>query len=232
MLLMTGHSVKTGCDRCGTCCEKGGPALHYADGQLLWDKRLTPEALITIRKGEPVFSLSAENFAPAQSEIVKIKGQGMAWTCLFYRGKEAGCAIYGNRPLECSLLKCWETAALEKIAGRNLLSRYDIIVPDDPILPYIRSHENTCSLENLFHLISAVKEKRSCRQAIDELTGLANADLAIRSQVLARFHLSLDLELFFFGRPIFTILQEFGIDVDAAHGICSLSHASSPLSGT
>jgi len=227
---MPDHIAKTGCDRCGTCCTKGGPALHEEDGPLLQNKRLTPEHLVTIRKGEPVFSLSGADPEPARSEIVKIKGKGVEWTCFFYQEKEGGCAIYEHRPLECSLLKCWETADLEKIAGRNLLNRYAIIAPQDPVLPFIKLHDEICSLENLARMLAALKRESSQHQSMSALTDLVNSDLAIRSQALARFHFSLDLELFFFGRPLFMILKQFGLNMHEENGVYSLSLASSSLS--
>ena len=229
---MTGNKTKTECDRCGTCCIKGGPALHYEDRTLLLNNCLAQEHLITVRKGEPVFSLSAENPEPAHSEIVKVKGRGSEWTCLFFQEKDASCAIYEHRPLECSLLKCWDTADLEKVAGRSLLSRYDIIAPHDPLLPFIKNHDERCSLENLALLLSAVSREGSQQQAITDLTGLVNTDMAIRSQAYAKSRFSLDLELFFFGRPLFKILNQFDIETHEENGICNLSLASSLSSAT
>ncbi len=220
---MTENIIKTECDCCGICCTKGGPALHYDDSALLQDNFLTAEYLITIRKGEPVLSLSTGNPEPTQSEIVKIKGRGAEWTCLFFQEKGAKCTIYEHRPLECSLLKCWETADLENVSGRNLLSRYDIIPPHDPIIPFIKAIDEKCSLENLAQHLSALNRENSRQQAVNELTSLVNTDLAIRSQAIAELHFSLDLELFFFGRPLFKILNQFGVETHEINGICCLS---------
>jgi Fe-S-cluster containining protein len=221
--LMTVDTIKTECDRCGTCCEKGGPALHYEDMTLLQNNWLNPEQLITIRKGEPVFSLAAEDPTPAQTELVKIKGSGSTWTCIFFQDKEASCTIYGHRPLECSLLKCWDSLDLEKVAGRNLISRHDIIATHDPVLPFIKTHEEKCSLENLDLLRSALNSEDSQQQAIIDLTTLVNTDIVIRSQAYAKFRFGLDLELFYFGRPLFKILEQFGLKTFENNGICSLS---------
>jgi Fe-S-cluster containining protein len=227
---MTENITRKACNRCGTCCIKGGPALHHKDRELLQNNMLRLEHLITIRKGEPVFSLAAETPEPAQSEIIKIKGRGTEWTCFFFQENSTKCDIYEHRPLECSLLKCWETADLEKIAGRHLLSRYDIIEPHDPILPFIKAHDDKCSLENLTPVLSEVNSKDSQQEALHILTRLVNTDLALRSQACMRFHFSLDLELFFFGRPFFKILNQFGINMHEENGVCSLSLASSSSS--
>jgi Fe-S-cluster containining protein len=223
---------KTECDHCGTCCTKGGPALHHEDRPLLLNKWLKREHLVTIRKGEPVLSLSDENPAPAQSEIVKIKGKGIEWTCFLFEDIEKKCSIYDHRPLECSLLKCWDTADLVNTAGKNLLCRYDIIDPHEPIMPLIREHEKKCSLENLAQLLSAIYGQNSQQEAINGLSKMVNTDLEIRSQACAELNLSLDLELFFFGRPFFTLLTQFGIKTHEENGVCFLSADSSPSPAT
>lgn len=219
---MPEKKIKTECDRCGTCCTKGGPTLHCEDRTLLLNNWLHLEHLITIRKGEPVSPLLNSNPEPAQSEMIKIKGRGAEWTCLFLQQKENKCLVYEHRPLECALLKCWETSGLEKVAGRDLLSRFAIIATHDPIFPLIQKHENICSLENLPRILSALGSRNSQQSAVTELTGLVNTDLAIRSQAFARFHVSLDLELFFFGRPLFKILDQFGITTHEKNGFCRL----------
>ena len=224
---MTANTTKTECDRCGTCCIKGGPALHYEDMNLLQSNILNQEHLITIRKGEPVFSPGAEKPEPAKSELVKIKGKGIEWICFFFKEEEAACAIYENRPLECSLLKCWETADLEKVAGQKLLSRHDIIAQNDPLLPFIIKHNDTCPLENLDRLLAAMNRKNSRQQALADLTLLVNADMTIRARAYARFNFSLGLELFFFGRPLFKILDQFGLKTYEKNGVWSLYQASS-----
>ena len=225
--MITANTAKTECDRCGTCCINGGPALHYEDITLLQNNILNREHLITIRKGEPVFSPGTEKLEPAESELVKIKGKGIEWICIFFKEKEAACAIYNHRPLECTLLKCWEPADLEMIAGRKLLSRHDIIAPDDPLLPFITKHDDICSLESLDRLLTALDRENSQQQAITELTALVNADMTLRAQADARFHLSLDLELFYFGRPLFKILDQFGIKTYEENGVCRLYRTSS-----
>ncbi len=220
---MTENKQKTECDRCGTCCLKGGPALHYEDRWLVQNNHLQLEHLITIRKGEPIFSLGAEMPEASQTEVIKMKGKGSEWTCFFFDEQEASCTIYKQRPLECSLLKCWDTAALEKVAGRNLLCRTDIIGPHDPLLQFIERHEEKCSLKNLGSLLSEVRQENSEQQAQNFLTDLVNSDLAIRTQAYAKYRFSLDLELFFFGRPLFKILQQFGLATREENGICSLA---------
>lgn len=220
-------NAKTECRRCGTCCLKGGPALHYKDRRLLQNGCLNPEQLITIRKGEPVFYLDGEKPAPAASEIIKVKAAGSEWTCLFFDEKNAYCTIYEYRPIECLLLKCWDTGDLKKISGRDLLNRSDIIAVDDPVLPFVETHERQCSLEKLAEQLLALDNEEFRQQTIDELTVQVKADLALRLQAFAKCRFSLALELFYFGRPLFKILAPYGVETHEENGVCRLSLSSS-----
>jgi Fe-S-cluster containining protein len=214
------------CRRCGTCCLKGGPALHPEDLPLLQDNFLHRKNLITIREGEPLLFLAGKNQQPAPTEIIKIKGSGTDWTCMFFARKSASCRIYNQRPLECSLLQCWDTTELENVAGKNLLTRYDIIDLHDPVRPFIKEQKIKCPLDMLGHLLHKVTRKKDHRSAMVQLANLVNADLAIRSQAYENLRFSLDLELFYFGRPLFVILKQFGMGVREEHGNLTL-HVSS-----
>lgn len=214
--------VKTECDRCGTCCLNGGPALHFEDKILLQQKILLREHLITIRKGEPVITLDSKNPEPAAVEIVKIKGKGSDWTCYFYDSTK-GCAIYRKRPLECFLLKCWDTADLENVAGKNLVARSDLLAPGDPVHPFIQLHDDRCSLAEASRLISEVQTAEAPEQSLLLLENLVNTDMAIRTQAIEKLHLTLDLELFCFGRPLFKFLPRYDINIQIRQNSFKLS---------
>jgi Fe-S-cluster containining protein len=189
---------------------KGGPALHIDDKKLLIQKTINQESLITIRRGEPVFSLEESTPEWATTEIIKLKGKQAEWSCIFYDQDSSTCSIYQHRPLECILLKCWNAVELEAIAGKSLLSRFDIISPDESIIKYIHRHEKVCNLDILGQL--ALKPNRKFdKNTLAELNELVNKDLALRSEALMHLNLNLDLELFYFGRPLFKILSQFAL---------------------
>jgi len=196
--------------RCGTCCRKGGPALHEEDKKILLAGHIEREHLITIRRGELAFSPFSNRLEPVQKELVKLAGKGKGWVCLFFDEKKSSCAIYAHRPLECRLLKCWDTAELLSVIGQKTLGRADIISKDDPILKFIETHEKECSLEKAEGLISALLRGKDNAALLEKLTALVQQDLAIRSQAIAKFGLSLEEELFIFGRPVFKILSARG----------------------
>jgi len=216
--------LKTKCERCGTCCMKGGPALHIEDKKLLVQKCIDRESLITIRKGEPVFSLDENKTEWAGTEIIKLKGTHTEWPCIFYDQKTSSCSNYQHRPLECVLLKCWDTAELEAIAGKGLLSRFNIISQNEPVMNYIQKHEKECGLEILHQLITN-PQKTIDINFLAELNELVNKDLAIRSEALIDLNFTLDLELFYFGRPVFKILSQFGLIPREINGKINLMQA-------
>ena len=86
------------CRRCGTCCKKGGPAFHQADKALIESGEIPSKYLYTIRKGEMAYDNVRRCLEPAGSDIIKIKGKGTSWTCLFFDEAQAACTIYDNRP--------------------------------------------------------------------------------------------------------------------------------------
>ena len=196
--------------RCGTCCRKGGPSLHKEDNKILLAGHIGHEHLITIRKGELAFSPLSGRLEPVQKELVKLAGKRKGWVCCFFDEKKSACAIYAHRPLECRLLKCWDTAELLSVIGQKTLSRTDIISKDDPILEFIETHEQECSSEKAEGLMSAFLREKGNAALLEKLTALVQQDLAIRSRAIAKFGLSLEDELFIFGRPLFKILSARG----------------------
>jgi Fe-S-cluster containining protein len=203
----------TGCLRCGTCCLKGGPALHTEDKDILLDGRIGREQLITIRKGELAFSPLSGKLEPIQKELVKVAGKGKGWNCCFYDTEKASCAIYSHRPLECRLLKCWDTEELLSIICKDTLARADILGPDDPVMKYVEMHEAECSLKRAEELISALLKKKDDPESFAKLSALMHEDLAIRSRAVVEFGLSVEAELFIFGRPLFKILNARGFQI-------------------
>ena len=150
---------------------------------------------------------------PIEKELIKIAGKGKGWVCCFYDEKESSCAIYRHRPLECRLLKCWDTAQLLSVIGKDTLARTDILSEDDPIMRYIETHEQECSITMAEELISALLEKNDDPESLAKLTALVHQDLAIRSRAISEFGLSLEAELFLFGRPLFKVLSARGFQL-------------------
>lgn len=202
---------QTECRRCGTCCNKGGPALHKEDLSLI-DKGLLPlKRLITIRRGELVQKLDDQEPRAAQCELIKIAGTGRDWQCFFYSEDEKGCLIYHDRPLSCREMKCWDTAAVEELIEEDTLSRFDIVGKDEPIFVYIEEHEAKCPTPDMEGLKEAVLAKT--RVDVEALEIMVNEDIRLRSAAVQDLDISLAEELFYFGRPVFQQLQQIGVKV-------------------
>ena len=80
----------------------------------------------------------------------------------------------------------------------------------DPIIKYVELHETECSLQTTEDLISALLKKKDDPESLEKMSALIHEDLAIRSRAIAEFGLSLEAELFIFGRPLFKILNARG----------------------
>lgn len=200
---------QTECKRCGLCCQKGGPALHGRDLALVRSGRLPKASLITIRRGELAHNPRSGTIEPLPAELVKIRGRGQEWECCYYQPTGHGCAIYRDRPLACGVLKCWQPREILALVGQDLLSRLDILNDEDPLRPLVLEHERLCPCPDL----AAVEKELAVRTAgvLPALETAVRIDLAFRERVITEFKLQLSAELFLFGRPLFQLLQPFGI---------------------
>jgi Fe-S-cluster containining protein len=204
------------CSRCGTCCTKGGPALHLEDLSLIREGKITRENLITIRMGELVYKPFASNPEPVKCELVKICGIGREWQCHFFEGEGKGCAIYEHRPQACRELQCWNTEAVEGLVEKDTISRFDIIDKDEPIYAFIERHDKKCRCPDIYGLYEAALVERFPEAG--EFEDIVNTDIAIRTEALSALKISLAEELFYFGRPIFQLLQQIGARVTENSG--------------
>jgi len=196
------------CKRCGTCCEKGGPALHTKDLPLIEKGFLSFEKIITIRKGELAHDPVSNSIEPLKTELLKIRGIKNSWSCIFYDKTRNGCSIYDHRPLDCKVLKCWDTHDILELAGKDLLSRLDIVEKGNPLRKRIIEHEELFILPDLKTISRTISN--SSKKTIKKLERISNKDLAYRIQVVDEFNLSVSQELFYFGRPLFQLLIPLG----------------------
>jgi len=201
------------CMRCGTCCLKGGPALHHEDKKILLAGYAGHQHLVTIRKGEMAFNPLRNILEPIKKELIKVKGKGDDWACYFYDEKEASCKIYENRFLECCLLKCWDTSEIISLIGKNTITRADIINPGDPIMKVIEEHEQECPFHEINSLVSGLYSGKEKSKILSQLSEFVRKDFAIRSYALAELGLMEEFELFIFGRPLYKGLNDRGLKV-------------------
>lgn len=203
---------QTSCRRCGTCCINGGPALHGDDLALVKDHRLAQGDLIAIRQGEPVVSPLSNGVEPARTELIKISGRGESWACRLFDQSQNACGIYGHRPLECRLLKCWRPSALTEVIYRDCLRRQDILPEDEELRGLIALQEEHCSFADLDRLAKEFAEENGTRP-LSEIARIVTLDLRIREHAIQSRGLRLEEELLVFGRPMFKSLPYYRLRI-------------------
>lgn len=205
---------KTSCDRCGSCCMQGGPALHGRDLALVQAGALACEQLVTIRKGELAYQPLCDSPEPVAGEFLKIQGQGGSWCCMFYDEAAGACVIYEQRPMACGLLDCTAPEPLLAITGKDLLTRFDCIDVDDPLLPLVHQHEEEHPCPDMVVVAQKLQTKDSRPVMLEELGVQVNADLDFRHKIAELRQLSVAAEMFYFGRPLFQLLLPLGVRIE------------------
>ncbi len=203
---------RTHCIRCGTCCMKGGPSLHLDDTPLFADAILKIAHVYTLRKGETVRNID-DALMTLEHEIIKIKGQGETWTCMFYDDDQSGCKIYEHRPIECRALKCWDVREFKGVMARPYLQRRDLLNPGDGILKIIDAHEQRCAYDTLH---SAAQElcRPDSEKAAEKTLDLLKYDNHMRPLLADKLNMTPSDMDFFFGRPLTTTIRMFGLCVE------------------
>ena len=217
-------SERTECQQCGTCCRKGGPALHREDIRIIRDGYIGYQHLITIRQGELAYDPARGGLVPSAQEFIKIKGRGGEWTCCFFEPDTSACTIYVHRPLECRLLKCWQPDELLSVIGRDTVNRRDLLANDDPALALLDLHERQCPAAEVQEAISLWQQSKKEQAALQRLTTLVRQDLMLRHQAVIAGRLADDMEFFLLGRPLFKLLAPLGITVIEVHGDIELQY--------
>ena len=201
---------QTTCKQCGTCCKQGGPALHIQDLALVRSGQIPVSRLITIRKGELVDNPLAEKILPVTVELVKLIGKKSQWECCFYDDK-LGCTVYEDRPYACRVLKCWNTEEIFMLVEKDTINRFDVLAKNDPLIPLILEHERICPCDDLGYL--QLHLDRLSNEQKNELEQRVRTDLNFRAKITRELQLKVSEELFYFGRPLFQLLQPLGIQV-------------------
>ena len=180
--------------------------------------------LVTIRAGEPVYDNVKGMHAPAQSDIIKISSKDGRADCHYLDPKTSRCRIYGKRPLECRILECWNTCALEKIYQQDRLNRRDLIAGMDGLWDLVETHQEQCNYGRLKILVEQCRKTRSTPPD-PALFQMLRYDMALRRLVCEKspaFEKNLS---FLFGLPLITTIRRLGIKIqetgpDQYHLLC------------
>ncbi|MEE8552947.1 MAG: YkgJ family cysteine cluster protein [Desulfobacterales bacterium] len=203
----------TECIRCGTCCKKGGPSFHDEDKMLIEKGIILSKDLYTIRIGELSYDNVKECLLLTTSDIIKIKGQKDSWVCVFFNEEKNECAIYDNRPLECRVLKCWDTREIEKVYSKNRLARKDLISSIEGLWDLIEDHQKRCSYDKLKDFVDALNSNKK-DDALEGILDIIEYDTRIRELVVQKGGLSPDMTDFLFGRSITETIRMYDLKVE------------------
>ncbi len=213
----------TECRRCGTCCKDGGPALHGEDRTLIESGRIPLKCLYTIRSGERIRDNVKGGLFQATGDIIKIKGGRDFRACRFWDATQGNrCTIYGQRPLECRVLKCWDTTALEDIYGTNRLTRSDLLSQMEGLYELVADHERQCAYGDVHKYIQDLEEGHRTAEAIRHVLAMIRYDQQLRGVMSAKANLDPEMMDFLLGRPMTQILPGLElrlVKIDGAWGL-------------
>ena len=209
------------CLRCGTCCEKGGPALHDEDRPLVDSGRLAVHCLYTLRRGECVHDNVNGTLILLEAEIIKIAGQERSWACRFYDRKVKGCRIYDHRPLECRALNCRDTRRIAAVYRTRRLTRTELLADARSLRELVDTHEQHCSYSRLRSLVDEGHDGERLKQEAAILE-IMRFDAHYRRLTVTRGNMDPRIMDFLFGRPLDVTIRMFGVRlvrVDGCYGL-------------
>lgn len=204
-------SGQTECKRCCTCCAKGGPALHKEDLDLIKSGKLHGKFLFTIREGEPAEDNVKGGLIQVKTDIIKIKSKDGMEACLYANFSNNQCSIYDDRPIECRVLKCWDTAEIEELYNKDRLTRKDIIGDIQGLWELVEDHQQKCSFSKVKQIIDESQGKIH-GERLEQLLEIVQYDISIRALVLEKTDTDPNLIPFLFGTPMQSILRKLGIE--------------------
>lgn len=210
------YATRPYCLRCGTCCRKGSPSLYREDLLLLRRGGLTRLDLVTLRRGERVYSNEIERLIYLPEEQVKVREKPGSRECLFFQPEGPGCGIYEHRPRQCRVMECWNPAGYRALKKDRPVSRRDLLDPEDPLMPVVRAHEERCSVLRLQEGLERATEQTL---AEDENLGEAIAyDRHVRSFLGEKFSLRRQHLDFLLGRPVEEVIGGLGFTIQFEPG--------------
>lgn len=218
----TSRPIDTTCQRCGTCCLKGGPALHAADAVLFSGQdALDLSVIVTYRAGEPLHDQVQERVLALKHELLKLRSKPSSQACVFYEHKTRACGLYQRRPEECRVLSCRETSALAAMYDKDRLRRSDLLPGGHPILAVLAEHETLVPVARIAPLAECFRAGgQEAKDAEAELVRMALADQAFRKNLASHAGIGPEYHDFFFGRGAAALFFAAGLALreDARRG--------------
>ncbi len=198
------------CAQCGTCCEKGGPALHHEDWHLVEKGVIPLSHLYTLRAGEMAHNNVRGTLEPVPTDVIKIKKKNNTSACIYLDDEQKNCTIYNHRPVECRTLKCWDTRDIEKLYAKDRLDRKTILQGKPEFWDLVQDHQQRCDYGRLEKLIGQLETEHH-EEALKTLSEIILYDRNIRTLLVEKTSIDPDICDFLFGRPLTTTLKGYGV---------------------
>lgn len=205
------NSNEPRCNRCGTCCIQGGPALHEQDIPLIEDGTIPLADIITLRPGERVYDQPEGRIVILDAEMLKIRGRDNTWTCVFYNHEGRDCAIYASRPVECDVLFCRDIAPLAAMYDKGRLTRRDILPAGHPLLALVDEHDARCAPADVEAAARLARDGDA--EAGRALREMVRYDRELRKLTTEKGGMDPSMGDFLFGRPLSALLQTMNIKI-------------------
>ena len=207
------------CRKCGTCCIKGGPALHEEDRFLVDEGKIPAKYLYTLREGELAYDNVKKQLMPVKTDIIKVKGRDNTQACLFLNPADHQCRIYENRPGECRLLKCWDTREIEGYYDSSRLTRQQVLGDIKGLWEIIADHHMQCPIGPLKNFSDEFIASKPVNAALEKKVAyIIRYDISVRSLVQEKGNMDEAMLPFLFGRPITQIMAAMGVRVIHSKG--------------
>ena len=195
------------CRRCGTCCRKGGPALHLSDADLL--EHMPMSSLVCLRRGEQAFDPRTNGLGTLERELLKIRGRDGGWACMYFDEESAACGVYMHRPLECRSLSCSDTEDIFSAMDTPTLAREHVVPAGSALRACIEEHERLFPAGEAVRLAAARCVGDGIPQELDNLIRLESH---FRQSFAEKVEVT-DQDLWaYFGRPLWLVLAPLNRD--------------------
>jgi Fe-S-cluster containining protein len=181
------------------------------DLYLVKNNWLPKKSLLTIRKGEMVRDNIRGAMTVTDREMVKVREMdGKSGGCLFYDEDDQACRIYLQRPLQCAVLKCWDTEDFMKVFEGPKLTR-ETLIQDETLRGLMEVHEKRCGYNLLEDLVRGIEKQGE--EAVRRIMELLRFDFHLRPFVSRKLGIDEGEMDFIFGRPMVDTIAMFGLKV-------------------
>ena len=227
-------AAATTCRRCGDCCRKSGPALHTGDLHLFSGPgALSLSMVVTLRTGELALDQPRDRLDALLGEVLKLRDRteaanseritgGSGWACPLLTQPGNACALYERRPVECRVLSCQDTTALQAMYETHRLTRADLLPAGHGLLAVMAEHQALVPPARILPLAQALRAGgQEALDAQEELTRMALMDRAFRTGLSERAHIGPEFHEFFLGREAGVLFAAAGLSLrpDARTGL-------------